>query len=175
MPSVLDPPDVKSWDRQLDEPPNAWFAFRLWRDRKPRPTYATLADELDLSQSRIGSWASDWFWKIRAVEYDRMVDSGAQEAVCRSAVQEVEDMRRQHLQDASGLRSASKAMLGRLDETRPSLQAAVRALDVATRLERLTMGQPTDIPGQVEPDYSTLTDEEFKRLGELLDKAEGKS
>ncbi|SRR6266568_2163403 len=173
MPSVLDPPDVNIWDRQRDEPPNAWFAFRLWRDRRPHPTYVALADELDADPQTVGRWAKDWSWKVRLVEYERSVDATVQAAVVAHDTSSVETMRQVHLGDASRLRQAALGQLGRLEESRPSLQAATRALDIATRLERLTHGQATDITERA--DYSKLSDAELEALGALLDKAEGKS
>ncbi len=172
MRSVLDPPDLQIWDRQQDEPPNAWFAFRRWRDGKPRPTFVALADDCDVSPPTISTWAAAWGWKARALEYDRMVDSGVQDAVKKTEAQSVEDMRAQHLNDAGGLRRAALDQLRRLDEGRPSLQAAVRAIDVATKLERLTHGQATEIREAV--DYSRLSDAEIESLMKLLEKAEGK-
>lgn len=171
MPSVLDPPSLRDWERQRDEPPQCWFAFKRWRDTNC--TYAALAEDCDVSPPTIARWAADWSWKVRKLAYDRYVDSGSAEAAKVTA----ETMAAMHLTAAAQLREAGLRSLRRLldqaevDPGAISASAAVRAVSEGTRLERLTLGKPTDITEG--PDYSRLTDEEFDALEKAFRKAQG--
>lgn len=173
MPSVLDPPGLNSWDRQRDETPAQWFAFKYWRDRV-RVTWAEVADASGMSPATIAGWAQDWSWKIRKADYDRWIDQGAQAA----ALVTEETLRPVHLTAAALLREAGLQAVRRLldqlqvDPTVISASAAVRAVAEGTKLERLTLGKATEIT-QGEADYSKLTDEEFENLRALQRKAEG--
>jgi hypothetical protein len=170
MPSVLDPPGIRSWDRQRDEPPASFFAFKRWRDTNC--TYTQLADELEVSLQTITRWRDDWGWKARKLEFDRYVDSGSVEAAKVTA----ETLAATHLTAAAQLREAGLRSIRRLldaaevDPGAISASAAVRAVDIGSRLERLTLGQPTEITDG--PDYSQLSDEEFDALVALQRKAQ---
>ncbi len=171
MPSVLDPPTLRIWERQRDEPPASFFAFKRWRDTNC--TFTALAEDLDVSLSTIGSWSKDWGWKARKLEFDRFVDSGAAEAAKVTA----ETMAAMHLTAAAQLREAGLRSIRRLldqaevDPGAFSASAAVRAISEGTKLERLTLGKPTEITEG--PDYSRLSDEEFDALEKAFRKAQG--
>ncbi len=171
MTSVLDPPSVRDWDRQRDEPVDAWFAFKRWRDTNC--TMVALAEDVDRSPSTIAKWSSDWSWKHRKLEFDRFVSAGDAQAAKLTS----ETMAAAHLTAAALLREGGLKALRRLldqleaDPTAIGAQAAVRAVVEGTKIERLTFGQATEITQG--PDYSKLTDEQFDALRKLQELADG--
>ncbi len=174
---MLDPSTLQIWDRERDEPAQCWFAFKRWRDMKPKPTYASLAEDCDVTPQTIGNWAASWSWKVRGAEYDRWLDQAAQQAAQETEVLTVTEMRKLHLGSAGEARRAADEALRLLitdlksGERAMTPQAISRMLDIATKLERLTLGQATEI--QEGADYSKLSDEEFDALRKLQGKAEG--
>lgn len=169
--SLLDPPNTQTWDRQLDEPVRAWFAFSRWRDAAPPINYTELAEELDVTPARVGDWARDWGWKPRKAAYDRWLDARKQQA---RAVTE-ETMVREHLELAARLRAVTLEALEVLQRRMrtgesPTLSAASRAAAEAVRIERLAFSKPTEIVEE-ELDYSQLSEEEFDALVALQRKA----
>jgi len=171
VPSVLDSPDVRDWDRQRDEPPDAFFAFKRWRDTNC--TFVALAEDVDRSPSTIAKWAQDWSWKVRKLAFDRYVTSGDAEAAKVTS----ETLAATHLTALAQARDLALRAIARLrDElaVNPkavSASAAARLLAEAVRGERLTLGQATEISEGV--DYSKLTDAEFDEIVRLQRKAQG--
>jgi hypothetical protein len=172
MPSVLDPIGLRDWDRQRDEPPACWFAFKTWRDAQRRMTFVELGDILEVDNATIGRWASEWSWKTRKLAYDRWVDEGAQQHARATA----EDMAEKHLTGAAAAREValqaleSKAMALQADPSAVSASAAALLLKTATDIERGILGKPVEVPDSP-ADYSKLTDAEFRTLVELQRKA----
>lgn len=168
FPSVLDI-GVRDWDRQRDEPPAAWFAFRRYRDGQRVLTQ--LADELEVPRPTVYAWARDWSWKSRALAWDRYVDQKAQAEIVSEDTARVT-----HLATASRLRHLGLSALQRLlDELQAdgkvvSASAVVRALAEAVRIERLVLGQATEIVRDEGPDYSKLSDEDFETLVQIQKK-----
>ena len=170
--SILDPPDVRDWDRQRDEPPDAWFAFKRWRDL--HSTYTQLAEDCDRSPATISKWAQDWSWKARKLAFDRHVSSGDAEAARVTS----ETLAAVHLSAASQARDVALGALRRLrdelqvDPRAISASAAARLLEIATKLERLTLGEATEIT-KSDLNYEKLTEAEFDLLVKLQEKAQG--
>jgi hypothetical protein len=168
--SVLDGSEIRDWDRQRDEPYAAWSAFRRYRDGTR--VMSEVAEAVGAAPGTISRWAEDWSWKHRVVEWDRHVDKKAQETILNS-----DTARQVHLATASRLRELGLRALERLldelqvDGRAVTASAVVRALEAAVKIERLTLGQPTEIHAS-ETDYSRLTDEEFDLLVRLQAKAD---
>ena len=180
--SVLDPADLRIWERQHDEPARVWFAFRWHRDH-PQASLTQVAEEANVAPQTVSKWAQDWGWAHRVREYQRWLDRESTAAA--KATLTVEAMNASHLTDARALREVALQQLRRLmvaaevpgQERLISGPTVVRALELAAKLERLALGKPTDIVGDEDdaPDYSTLTDEQFKALVELERAARKKS
>jgi hypothetical protein len=63
------------WERQLDEGPQAFDAFVIYRDMSGRRSQRAVARALGKSESLISKWASRHDWTGRVAAYDRVLQT----------------------------------------------------------------------------------------------------
>lgn len=172
VPAVRDlPPDVQPWEQQPRETKKAYGAFRVYcelgsRARSVRQT----AENLNVSDRTVADWSRKHAWVARAKAWDRKI---AAEADARLVEQRVEALERHA--------KVAKVFIGkivqRLESLKPeelSPRDLVRWLDVATRVERLSLGIPNTLElsgpgGGPIPVEKMTTEERRARLAERLD------
>lgn len=137
---------VQAWERQHDEPPKAFAAFiaylELGSERSLRALEAV--GVVTVSFRQMTRWCSDHAWVARSAAWD---DHQAQ------LVRDRLDKRRLDMADrqstiARKMQDKVQAAMGSLRAEDLTPQDAARWLDVAVKVERLALGEPTEIGKQ---------------------------
>jgi len=117
-------------------------------------------------------WADLWNWQGRFLAWDRNLDQRRQNA----AESALEEMTRRHIELAQqAQRIVAMAMSRKLKTLEESEFADLKAneisrmLDVAAKLERLSRGEATEIPGQA-AGYEKLSDDDLLQLDKIRKK-----
>jgi hypothetical protein len=187
--SILDGNNI--WDRQKGEPEKAFQTFTLYREMGHPRSVKRLAKQLGRrAHRRFELWSAKWDWPKRAEAYDDELDRRYQ----ASTAGEIERMAKRHKAIAQRLQWISNEELiaienrikqAKKEEARTKKPRApvLKTVSEIRRfgkegaiLERLIVGEPTELPGKVEesedsPDFSKLSTEELIELKRLQDKA----
>lgn len=131
-------PVVLPWDRQPQEPENAYAYFAVYRDMGRTRTVAKVADEVNKSRDYTHKIAAGWRWVQRSQAFDREQDRMYGEALAERR----REMAERHARLASALQSKVVARLQSLDAATLTPADIARWLEVTTRLERLALGLP---------------------------------
>lgn len=159
------------WDRQPDESGPAWQAFAIFRDLPPgRRSQAEVARELHKSKTLIGRWCARYAWHLRATAHDRDLDQQwmAQTAHLRREAAERDNRL------AAVMLSKVVQRLQSIDPEKLSARDCATWVDVATKVSRLALGDPTERvehsgPGGGSIPVESLTPEERRaRLEQLV-------
>lgn len=131
----------KPWERQPEESTKAFEAFQCYRDMGMERNIMAVTRELNKSRTIIGRWSSAHNWVERCAAWD-----SEQDRILREQQQnEIKKMRRKHASLADRTLKKLAESLEYIDpeEIKPSDFA--RLLDVATKLERISLGDTTDV------------------------------
>lgn len=157
------PPPEHPWDRQPDETPPAYEAFRTYLELGPDRTLEEVARKLAKSIPLIKRWSARNTWVARTDAFDAEVYKRADEATLDKASGDVAERAKRHADIArihqEALALPAKELLERLqanpqllrrldlDELLKVQAAAARALPRAVAVERLVTGQSTSNSG----------------------------
>lgn len=161
------------WERQKGETRKAYEAFSLYRDGGPTRSYQSVANMLSKSLAVIKRWGSRWNWVERSRLYQDHLDS-----INRfEQEQERKDMLDRHARIATAFQVKIMERLRDLIAAELTPQDLARWFDVATKIERLARGEPTEameVKGRVEHlgsglAYEIVSDAELAReIQEIL-------
>ena len=136
--------DRDPWTRQKRESHQAFEAFCVYRDMGPARSQTKVAKILGKSSNLINRWCRQWRWVSRAAAWDAEIDRI--NLVARAEA--VKQMQERHASIAS-------EALDRVVERLKSIQSeeltpadTAKWLEVATKIERLSRGEPTEIGKQ---------------------------
>jgi Lon protease-like protein len=149
-------PDRPAWDRQAEETDSQWAAFERYRDMEKR--------SLRQAGGNATNWSSQWSWAYRVAEWDRYIVHQEAEALVRYRV----DMNERHRNISRLLQSKVVQWLQNVDPNKMSASEATRALDVATRLERLAAGAEAAAAAAAEDLPDVPDGLSAQTLGEML-------
>ena len=107
-------PVVLPWDRQPQEPENAYAYFAVYRDLGRTRTVAKTAGEVNKSREYLHKIAAGWRWVQRAQGFDREQDRMYSEALAERR----REMAERHARLASALQSKLVARLQSLDASK---------------------------------------------------------
>jgi uncharacterized protein (DUF433 family) len=124
-------------------------------------------------------------WAVRVEAWAAEQDRAAREALIKDVVA----MRKRHVDMAVGMLAKAIKALHKLPDYEMTMQDIVRAIDVATKLERISRGEATErterqtqlsgnITGRVtvaKDSYDELTTEELRKLLRIAEEQEQKS
>jgi hypothetical protein len=155
------------WDRRPDDSQASWQAFVVYRDMGLTRSNAKVARALGKSKALIDRWSRTHNWVIRAAAFDSHEDRMHLLEMRKARV----DAEKRNLQIAgAAMNVAAGGLREYVNDTKKvaSLKPAdiARLMEVASRLEALTLGNPTEnvkhsgTTGQVTVDVSNLTDED---------------
>lgn len=144
---------LEAWERQADEPPQAFAAFVAFRDIDPEDR--TLAE---LTRRRGRRSYEQYFrmskrhdWQARVDAYDLWVDRQRRLA----DVAAIRKMRERHVQLAMSLQGAGALALNKLIEAERNTPGRVlkprelaELIELGTKLERISRGEPESIVQQ---------------------------
>lgn len=164
-------PKIKPWDKQPDESSKRYYAFCLYRDMGANErSLSKVAKELAGANTgrikgrlkRVKEWSAQDKWVSRAeawdVEQDRLTRQAHDKAI--------KAMAKRHV-DISLL--LQQKAVERLKELHPALDTkdlkpadALKAIEIATKLERQTLGEPDAIikhEGEIKSGDNELTEQ----------------
>lgn len=182
-----DPSDIRPWHRQPGESTSSWEGFIVYRDMDKRSTTGA-ARILKKTQSSVSQMAHRNQWIERAAAWDREV----QDRIDRAEINEIARMSKRQIGIAIGMQTLVAHDVGvmlkqverenyraRMDpdyELRPVLKPSDlnKMADIATKLERLNRGEPSDITkniSSIDPDkLAGMPTDELERLDAILKK-----
>jgi hypothetical protein len=165
------------WERFETEGDEPWSVFKEYRDQYPHrnPYTGTLARRL--GREKVHNYYNEYMWKDRVLAYDRYFDSIAQ-AERADSIRQIEkeaSPRRKLLADR--LLAIAEREVTKLEEAvaeegpRMRPNEVLKVVELATKLGTLLDGQPTEIHGSTDVDFSKLSVEELRKWKELREKA----
>jgi len=145
------------WERRPDESAQAYEAFSAYRDMGYARSLSSVADQLQKRRELMGRWSRRWQWVERCKLWDREIER--QQAA--ESMDAQRDMREYHARLARlVLDSVTKRLLGvtgtdesgneveivkALDPSELSPSEMARLIAEASKLERLSRGEATEI------------------------------
>jgi len=136
------------WERLDNESSKAYRAFCVYRDLGPdRSIDKAMAAVGQKNRRTWGEWCSKYNWVERAAAYDSYLEAEKR----KEKEREILDMARRHATLAMAFQEKVAKALQMIDPSDLSPRDLARWLEVATTLERLSRGEPTEIEKQIEP------------------------
>jgi len=171
------------WERQEGETKVAYDAFWIYctipEDEKR--SYANVSRKVLKSTTLMQRWSIRWNWAERARAYDNYLVDIEIEAIKKQRV----GAAKRHARIAISFQSKIINRLKHLKESELTPQDLARWLDIAVKIERQALGEPTELIAQEHTgrdggpievkrdiDISKLSEEELIILEKLLGKAE---
>lgn len=162
---------VEPWEQQPDESPEAFEAFRVYRDLGEARSHLKVCDEIGKARSLISRWSADHDWVARAAAWDFRTDKERQ----RANLDGIAEMSRRHAMVAQAGISAIGRVFGEVlrrikddpeileemafDDLLGSLHRASANLPRLTTTEREARGVPT-----IWVQISQMDDDELARF-----------
>jgi len=164
------------WERQEGEQSAAFAAFVVYRDALPKIGAAKVAQKINKSLSVIEAWCTKYRWKERREAWEDELDRISREEFSKG----VTAMRKRHIEIATEVLDEAHKAFERIGDKAVTLTDIARAVEIAAKLERISRGEATErtenrteIAGEVKVsnlDLSALSDEDLKRLDEIVSK-----
>lgn len=174
--NLHDTPDgpsiVEMWEKQDDEVDEAFAAFKVHLDSGPERSSSRTAAIVKQKYSLVTKWAWQWSWKKRVTAWERH----EWQQLRKIRIVEVLAMRKRHADIAQSMLDKVAARLAtKIQDVSDNDFAKLTApqlaqwVDVAAKLERLSLGEPTELSGHVEteqearPSTAIFRDPEVRR------------
>jgi hypothetical protein len=134
------------WERQPHESSKAYAVFCVYRDLGPDRSLEKLRQNLDKPRSKkwLGDWSVKYNWVDRAAAYDDYIEGKKREKK-EKAILEMAD---RHVKLSKAFQQRLAQRLQQIDPSELSPSDMAKWLDVATKLERLSIGEPIEIGKQ---------------------------
>mgnify|MGYP001060969943 CR=1 FL=1 len=144
------------WERLKGESSKAYHAFCIYRDLGPdRSIDKAMAQAGKKNRRTWADWSRTFNWVERAQAYDDYVEQEKR----KEKEKEIMDMARRHATLAMAFQEKVAKALQSIDPSELSPRDLPRWLEVATTLERLSRGEPTEIEKQLEPLIIRIVDD----------------
>jgi hypothetical protein len=135
------PDNADVWERRTDEGDAAWAAFETFREQEPgKRSIAEVARTLSKSRSLMTRWAKKYGWQMRVAAYDRETDRQWRASTMHLRRQ----MAEQDVKLAGAMLGKVVQALNNIDPAKMSARDCATWLDVATKVRRLALGEPTE-------------------------------
>jgi hypothetical protein len=135
------------WERQKDESSKAYAAFCVYRDLGPERSLDKALSEANKKPTNRRHW-SRWMEKYRWYERAQAYDDYIEKKMRKENEKKILDMSDRHARLAVVFQQKIAQRLQEIDPAELSPADMARWLDVATKLERLSRGEPTEIGKQ---------------------------
>lgn len=131
---------LEPWDRQEDESPKAFAAFRQYLDLGATRSLRKLVDSPD----RVAGWStlSDWSSRFHWVERSRQWEDEQGRIETLELGEKVREMRRAHAGIGTLLISKAAQRLRSIDPETLSPREAMAMVELGSKLERQARGEP---------------------------------
>lgn len=138
--------EIMPWERQEDETPKQFEAFRTYRDLGDERSLKKVSDMLKKSVQLLGRWSSMNNWKERCAQWDNEQDRIARQ----EQLKDIKKMRKRHADVASAMIATAVKGLKQIQEHMEDIkpQDVARLVDVASKLERISRGDVGDVVEQ---------------------------
>lgn len=138
--AVIDMAEI--WERQPGETAKAYNAFCVYRDLGPGRSLEKAAQALGLkSRKYFSNWHARHNWVARAEAYDMYIEKLKRQ----EHEQAILEMTRRHAELAVAFQEKIAERIRTIDPNELTPQDLARWLEIATKLERLSRGEPTEI------------------------------
>jgi len=135
------------WERQKDESSRAYAAFCVYRDlgieRSLDKALAT-ANKKPTNRRHWARWMEKYNWVKRTKAYDDYIERKKREEKEKAIL----DMAERHAKLAMAFQQRIAERIKVIDPSELSPSDMAKWLDIATKLERLSRGEPTEIEKQ---------------------------
>jgi len=128
------------WERQHNESTEAFEAFVIYRDAKPKIGAGKVGEKCGKNASLTERWCTRFFWKNRREAWEDEQDRIMREELIKG----VTAMRKNHADIASAMLVKAVQALRRIPAEEMTSQDIARMVDVASKLERLSRGEATE-------------------------------
>ncbi len=151
------------WERQEDESPKSWEAFRAYRDmgpgRRSLRKLPELIGRVPNYKPVLDRWSVKYKWQDRVRAWDDYQDKVGRDA----ALKELEEMKKRHIQQAVGLQTKALMRLQKLSPDELSAGNVLGFISEAIKIERMARGEPD----QILEERRRLSDDEAKQVSKL--------
>ena len=132
--------NVKPWERQENETPKQFEAFKIYRDMENR-TIAKVGKQLGKSAALMERWSSQNSWVDRTAAWEDEQDR----ILRQEQIKDIKRMRERHAKIAfDGLERAAEALMYiPLEEIKMS--DVSKLIDTCSKLERLSRGDTSEV------------------------------
>lgn len=129
------------WERQPSEGIKAYEAFNTYLLMGEDRTYTKVATELKKSTTIIGRWGSQYKWQERVAAYD----AHQMELTRKDQAKAIREMRKRHALLATSMLTKVTKKMTKMSEDELTPQDMKAWVDVATKLERLSRGDTSEV------------------------------
>lgn len=129
------------FERLDNETQKAWQAFVVYRDLGYERSIANAAKVLGKSPRTVEHWCLKYNWVERAKAYDEYLENKKREEKEKAILEMVE----RHAKMAMAFQQRIAERLNALDPEELSPADLAKWLDISTKLERISRGEPTEI------------------------------
>ena len=139
------------WEKQKDESNKAYNIFCIYRDLGPNRSLEKTRQKLGKSAGYtrwMQTWSSQYDWVTRAQAYDAYIERKEREEKEKAILEKAAEMADRHVKLAKAFQQRIAQALQQIDPAQLSPSDMAKWLDVATKLERLSIGEPTEIGKQ---------------------------
>lgn len=134
------------WERQKGESSKAYAAFCVYRDLGPDRSIEKARQTMPKTRPKswLVCWSTKYNWVARAAAYDDYLDRKKR----LEREKAIMDMMERHARLAVAFQQRIAQRLQEVDPAELSPSDMAKWLDTATKLERLSRGEPTEIGKQ---------------------------
>lgn len=131
---------IDLWDRQPGEPAKGYSHFVVFRDEGRARQVKQVAEKVKLSIGYLWKLSHEWGWTERAAAWDRAQD----DAFRKRMVDSRRELAERELRIARTMTNKVAQRLQSMDVEKMSTADLIRMAEVAVKIERLAVGEPTD-------------------------------
>ncbi len=154
------------WERQKNESSKAYAAFCVYRDLGPERSLDKALSEVNKKPTNRRHW-SRWMEKYRWYERVQAYDDYIERKKRKEKEKAILEMAERHARLAMAFQQRIAQRLQEIDPAELSPADMARWLDIATKLERLSRGEPTEIEkqehsGDIEVEIKLVDEDEYE-------------
>lgn len=134
---------AEAWERRLDEPPEAFHAFCIYRDTpsEKKRTLCVIAEESGAPRTDVEHWAKDWDWEARSSAYDNHLIKAEIEELKRDRIKSI----RKRVALARAFQNKVITRLNALNPDELSPADLIKWIEVAGRIEKQILNESIEI------------------------------
>lgn len=133
--------EVKPWERQDNETPKQFEAFKIYRDMGEERSLTKVAQQLKKSTTLMGRWSGINNWVERCAAWDAEQDR----LLRQQQLKDIKNMRKRHADIATAMIMKAAKALKKIKDDEIKPQDVSRMVEVASKLERISRGDVGDV------------------------------